>query len=108
MRKTSLKTGRRIAVIAGLLLFVFTYPRFLLSHLSPGDPWLNFLYHYGFGLIAFGVGIWVILAERSCRPERKRDRFWLKVLFVGFIAYATVHAFWIYAAQTVTFLGGGI
>lgn len=92
-------------IILAFIAFIFVYPRLLLSWMEPNDPLLNYLYQYGFGLIVFGIGLWVVIGAGALKPGRGRDTFWLKVLVGGFVGYALVHGLWILAAVNVPFLG---
>ena len=89
-----------------LLGLVYLYPRLIIAWLGPANPWTSYLYQYGFGLVFFAIGIRLILRTGACRPGRGRDRFWLAVLLVGFVFFATAHALWIVLAQRVPYLGG--
>jgi drug/metabolite transporter (DMT)-like permease len=91
---------------AVLLVVIYTYPRWLIAQLGESNPWTSYLYQYGFGLIFFLMGIYLILKEGSCKPGRGRDSFWLKVLFAGFIFFASAHALWIVASLNIPYLGG--
>ncbi|NDV62870.1 hypothetical protein G0Q06_10445 [Puniceicoccales bacterium CK1056] len=100
----SLATGS--VLIAVLLGAIYTYPRWIIAELGESSPWTSYLYQYGFGLIFFLVGIYVILKSGACQVGRGRDSFWLGVLFVGFIFFATAHALWIVASLNIPYLGG--
>jgi hypothetical protein len=100
----SLATGS--VLIAILLSVIYSYPRWIIAKLGESNPWTSYLYQYGFGLIFFLIGIYVILKAGSCRPGRGRDSFWLGVLFSGFIFFAVAHAVWIVASLNIPYLGG--
>ena len=92
-------------VLPVLLVFMYAYPRVLIAWLGIDSPWTNYLYHYGFGVIFFGVGVTLVLRERSCQPARPRDALWLRVLVGGLIGYLVVHAAWILLALRMPFFG---
>ena len=92
-------------IIVCVLAFVFVFPRLLLSRWGPNDPWLNYFYQYGFGLIVFVIGLWVVLGSGSLKPGRGRESRWLKILVAGFVVYASVHALWIVLAVGLPFKG---
>ena len=101
-----MKALKPVIIVAVVLAFTFFFPRFLLARWDPGDPWLNYCYQYGFGLVTFLIGLFVILKTGACQLGRGRDSFWFGVLCSGYVAYATVHALWIVAAQSAPYLGG--
>lgn len=92
-------------VITCILAFIFVYPRLLLSQWEPDNPWLNYLYQYGFGLIVFVLGLWIVLSQGSLKRLRGRDSRWLKIMIGGFLVYASVHAVWILLAVSMPFKG---
>jgi hypothetical protein len=100
----SVLIGTGITVV--LLAFIYTYPRLIIAWLGEGSPWTSYLYLYGFGLVFFLMGIYIILRSGACRLGRGRDSFWFGVLFAGFVFFAAMHAAWIVAAQKIPYLGG--
>ena len=100
----SLLVGTALTVV--ILAFTFIYPRLIIGWLGEANPWTSYLYLYGFGLVFFLIGIWVILKSGACKPGRGRDSFWLGVLFAGFILFASLHAVWIVASLNMPYLGG--
>ena len=98
---------RRSAALlaAAAALAVYAWPRIIVRLLGPASPWSSYLYQYGMGLIVFFAGIGVILRSGACRPGRGRDRFWLVILFAGFVFFAALHALWIIAALRMPYLG---
>lgn len=103
MQAKGWKTG---AVVAFLILLVYSFPRLIISWLGPENPWTSYLYQYGFGLVVFLIGIRIILASGACRPGRGRDKSWFIILLGGFILYATIHAIWILLALNIPVKGG--
>lgn len=95
-----------LGLTAVLLLFIYTWPRLIISWLGEANPWTSYLYQYGFGLVFFMMGIYIILRSGACQPGRGRDSFWLGVLFAGFIFFAGGHALWIVASLNMPYLGG--
>ena len=91
---------------AVLLAVIYSYPRWIISKLGESSPWTSYLYQYGFGLVFFLMGIYLILKSGACKLGRGRDSFWLKVLFGGFIFFASAHALWIMASLNIPYLGG--
>jgi len=91
---------------AGVLVFVFVFPRAVIRWLGVSNPWTPYLYLYGLGLVTFLIGLRVILKSRACQPGRGRDSFWLGVLLVGYAFFALMHAAWILAALYLPFKGG--
>ncbi|MEX0321910.1 MAG: hypothetical protein AB3N63_07100 [Puniceicoccaceae bacterium] len=100
----SLAKGGLITVV--LLAFVFIFPRILISLLGEANPWTSYLYQYGFGLIFFLMGIYIIFKSGSCKLGRGHDSFWFGVLIGGFIFFASAHALWIVASLTIPYAGG--
>ena len=103
-----MKALKPFIVVAVALAVIYTFPRLLLNTLGmdPADPWLNYLYHYGFGIMIFLIGLFVILKTGSCELGRGRDTKWFIYLSVGMVIYASIHAIWIYMAQSAPYLGG--
>ena len=94
------------ALVPLLLVFIYSYPRLIVAQLGTENPWTSYLYQYGFGLVFFLIGIWLILKTRACQFDRGRDAFWFKVLIFGFIFFSGGHAIWIYLALKIPYLGG--
>lgn len=88
-----------------LFIFIFSYPRILLMYFTQENPWMNYLYMYGFGLVFFCIGIWLILKSKACQLGRGRDSLWFKALIAGFIFFASLHGLWIYFALTMPYKG---
>ena len=104
---TQTKPSVMIWVVAiALLAFAYKFPRLLIQWLGDENPWTSYLYQYGFGLIFFLIGLWLILKSGACKLGRGRDTFWFGVLLAGFVGFATLHAVWIVLAQRVPYLGG--
>lgn len=97
---------RNSLIIAGLLAFVFFFPRVIIRLWGAGNPWTSYFYQYGLGLVFFLIGLWVILSSGACVPGRGRDTFWLGILIAGFIFLAVVHALWIWISLVVPYRGG--
>ena len=93
-------------IVVGILVYVFALPRLILSVFDPGSPWCSYFYLYGFGLMVFLIGLWVILKSGACKPGRGRDSFWLGVLIGGFIFFAVLHAVWILLSVHLPTFGG--
>ncbi|MBP7829338.1 MAG: hypothetical protein KA248_05430 [Kiritimatiellae bacterium] len=92
---------------AGVLAFVYFFPRAVIRWLGESSPWTPYLYLYGLGLVTFLIGLRIILKSRACQPGRGRDSFWLGVLLAGYALVAGLHAAWILAALYIPFKGGG-
>ena len=103
---SSRSIGIGLGLTAVLLVFIYTFPRLIIGWLGEANPWTSYLYQYGFGLVFFLMGIYLILKSGACQPGRGRDSFWLGVLFAGFVVFAGVHALWILAALRMPYLGG--
>lgn len=95
-----------LLTVIGLAVFIFIFPRVLISWLGEENPWTNYLYLYVFGLIYFGSGMVLIRKTGACKKGRGRDDFWWKVLIAGFCFFASLHAIWIVMALSVPFKGG--
>lgn len=89
-----------------VLAFIYIYPRVLIANLGEANPWTSYFYQYGFGLVFFLIGIWLILKQGACRLGRGHDSFWFGVLILGFLFFAIGHAVWIVLALKVPYLGG--
>ena len=102
-------TKNRLAILAAMPLMVaviYYYPRMLIARFGLDSPWTSYFYQYGFGFIAFMIGIWVILSTGACRPGRGRDGAWFLVLIGGFLFFLVLHGVWILAALRIPYLGG--
>jgi hypothetical protein len=83
-------------LIPAIILFIYFYPRFLISQLGADNPWTSYLYMYGFGGVFFSIGMFMILKTKSCKLSRGRDSLYFNFLIGGFIYFATVHGLWIW------------
>ena len=94
-------------LIVGTLCVALAYffPRFLVSCLGEANPWTSYFYLYGFGVVFFGVGIYIALKSGACQLGRGRDSFWFKFLICGYLGFASLHATWIQLALSFPFLG---
>lgn len=88
------------------LIFFNQFPKWIIAEFGEGSPWTSYLYQYGLGLVIFCIGLRVVLKSGACKLGRGRDSFWFGVLVGGYIAFATLHASWIYAALNIPYLGG--
>lgn len=95
-----------ILFIAIVLVFIYVFPRILISTLGTSDPWTCYLYQYGFGAVTFAIGIFLILKTGSCKLGRGQDSFWFKWIIVGFFLFAIAHAVWILLALYIPVKGG--
>ncbi len=105
LNQISLQNILVLLAIPVVLCIIYFYPRFLVSRLGEANPWTSYLYQYGFGLMVFLIGLWLIRSTGACRPGRGRDGFWFGVLVCGYFFFALVHALWILAALKIPFLG---
>ena len=96
----------KVIIILAILVFIFVFPRILISTLGAGSPWTSYLYQYGLGAVTFLIGINLILKSGSCQLDRKRDRFWFKWIITGFFLFAIVHLVWILLALYIPVKGG--
>lgn len=87
-----------VLFIIALLVFVFVFPRILISQLGSGNPWTSYLYQYGFGAIVFLIGINLIIRSGACQLSRVRDKYWFKWIIFGFFVFAITHLVWILLA----------
>ncbi|MEX0325662.1 MAG: hypothetical protein AB3N33_06200 [Puniceicoccaceae bacterium] len=94
-----------LAVTAVLLIYIYAYPRLIISWLGTDNPWTSYLYLYGFGAGFFMMGIFIILRTGACQLDRGHDKIWFWVLMLGFIFFAVVHALWIVASLNIPYLG---
>ncbi|MDP8268766.1 MAG: hypothetical protein P9L97_08570 [Candidatus Tenebribacter davisii] len=95
-----------ILFIIAVLVFIYVFPRILLSLWGPSDPWTCYLYQYGFGAITFGIGIFLILKSGSCKLGRGNDTHWFKWIILGFFLFAITHAVWILLSLYIPVKGG--
>ena len=85
-------------LVPSIALFIFVYPRLLISWLGQENPWTSYLYQYTFGAVFFGLGMLLILRTRALVPGRGRDSLWLKILIAGFCFFAAFQGVWVYMA----------
>jgi len=95
-----------IIFMIAVLIFIYIFPRILISAWGPSDPWTCYLYQYGFGALTFAIGIFLILKTGSCKLGRGNDTFWFKWIIVGFFLFAITHAVWILLALYMPVKGG--
>jgi hypothetical protein len=79
-----------------IALFVFYFPRILISYLGPDNPWTSYLYQYTFAAIYFGTGILLALRSKACQPGRGNDSLWLGLSIGGFFFLAIFQGVWVY------------
>ena len=60
--------------------------------------WLPYLYLYGVGGIFFILGLIITKKSGAMNLNKKKDRFWFKVLLFGFFYYMALHFILTYAA----------
>ena len=92
-------------LITGVFVFCYVFPRFLVNTLREENPWTSYLYMYGFGLVAFAIGMFVILKSGALNPHRGNERMWMHLLIIGFVFFSTLHGLWIIFALNVPYLG---
>ena len=80
-----------LASIVGALVFIYFYPRILVELLSESNPWTSYLYHYGFGVLFFSFGMWILLKSGAAQRGRGHDSKWMRILVIGLGAYISVH-----------------
>ena len=90
-----------LSILCLFLVFAFWFPRFLIENLGKTNPWTSYFYHYGFGLLYTGSGLWLVLKTKACNLSLSRDRFWFGLTIMGFLYFAGLHAFWIHKALSV-------
>ena len=95
-----------ILIIVLTLVFVFMYPRMLISQFGEASPWTSYLYLYGFGGYFFMIGLILILKTGACKLGRGRDTKFFAILCSGFIFLVCMHATWIYLALSIPVKGG--
>ena len=94
-----------VLLVPLVIAFCYIYPRAIISAFGIDSPWTNYLYMYGFGLVTFIIGIFLILKSGACNLKRKKDLFWFKALIIGMLFFITLHGTWIYLAISIPFKG---
>jgi len=94
------------ALILFTLVFVYYFPRFLITNLGEANPWTSYLYLYGFGGYFFIIGLLLIIKTGSCKLGRAHDTKWFTILCSGFLALMSLHAVWIYLALSIPVKSG--
>lgn len=104
--------GSKVSQLSGwiilplFLAIAYYYPRLLNNTLGADNPWTSYFYLYGFGVLYTGSGVVLALKSGACNLSRPHDRFWFKMIILGFLYFATLHGVWIYLAQSIPYLGG--
>jgi len=97
--------SRTPLIILSLAGFYYLFPRFLIEALGKENPWTSYLYMYGLGFSAFGLGMMLILKTGALVPGRGHDSLWLKVLIGGFAFFASLHGLWVFFALNMPYKG---
>lgn len=100
------RQASNLLIAAGVVAYVFLFPRLILRWVGESSPWTPYLYLYGLGLATFLIGLRIILRARACQFGRGRDTFWFAVLLFGYVFFAALHAAWTLAALYLPFRGG--
>ncbi len=95
-----------LSAVIFVLIFSFSFPRFLIATFGKDSPWTSYLYMYGLGGVCFAIGIWLILQTRACQIGRGHDTFWFKVLLGGYLFFASLHGFWVWFSLSYPVIGG--
>ncbi|MGB5893123.1 MAG: hypothetical protein WBG58_03025 [Ignavibacteriaceae bacterium] len=66
--------------------------------LSFFDSWLPLIYLYGVGGIFFFFGMYFIKRSGAIDLSIKRNRFWYRVMFLGYFYFVLMHTFLTIAA----------
>ena len=61
------------------------------------QTWLPFIYLYGVGGIAFGMGMFLIFKTNALRVNYNKHKNW--ILFYGYFFYVSIHALFIFLAM---------
>ena len=56
------------------------------------DTWLPFIYLYGVGGFFFLMGMVIVRKSKAINMNKKRHRFWYRVLIFGFLYFMLMHA----------------
>lgn len=62
------------------------------------ESWLPFIYLYGVGGAFFLTGMIIIRKSGAIDLQKKKHRFWWKILIFGYIYFMLIHAFLTIAA----------
>ena len=63
------------------------------------QTWLPFIYLYGVGGVAFGIGMLLIFKTNALRVNYIKHKNWIWVLFYGYFFYVSIHALFIFLAM---------
>jgi drug/metabolite transporter (DMT)-like permease len=88
-----------------MAIFIFYFPRMLISYLGTDNPWTSYFYQYAFAFLYFGSGILLALRSKACQPGRGRDSLWLALSIGGFIFLAVFQGVWVYMSIHWPFKG---
>ena len=94
-----------LSILSLFLIFAFCFPRLLIENLGETNPWTSYFYHYGFGLLYTGSGLWLAVKTKACDFLRSGDRLWFGLIIMGFFYFACLHAFWIHKALSLPIKG---
>ena len=67
--------------------------------MSFDQTWLPFIYLYGVGGVAFGIGMFLIFKTNALRSNYNKHKTWIWILFYGYFFYASMHALFIFLAM---------
>ncbi len=54
--------------------------------------WLPFIYLYGVGGLIFAFGMTLIYKMKTIDLQKKRDRYWNKIMYAGLFYFMIIHA----------------
>ncbi len=60
--------------------------------LTFSDTWLPFIYLYGVGGIFFLIGMIIIRKSGAINLNKKRHKYWYRVLIFGYFYFVLMHA----------------
>ena len=101
------KPMRAFPVIVGAILaFIYLYPKFLNALFGHSSPWTSFLYMYGFGLVTFAIGMFVIVRQGALKFNRGTESKWFHILILGFVFFSTLHGLWVILSLHVPHMSG--
>lgn len=92
-------------IIISILFFIFFYSRFITENFDHANPWTSYLYQYGFGVLVFVLGMYIIIKNKALKFGRWYDSVWFSVLIGGFVFYALFHAIWILVSIYLPYYG---
>lgn len=102
-----LKHKQKYFFLAAFVLFAFLVywlPRFLVSTLGEGSPWISYIYTYSLGGFVFTLSL-IRLYSLTEKTQKKQNTPWVLALCFGIFWGLLIHGLWILFSISFPFKG---